>query len=1042
MTTHLLSQTKRFLITIFLLLCWFAFAHGAGNQTEEPNEKLDEKELQQEDNISLRGSITDEAGEPLAGVAVLIKGTTIGTVSDIDGIYHLPVPVGSKTIIYSFIGMKTQEIDFNNKGRIDVVMKDDLQGLEEVMVVGYNTQRKVSIVGSISTINANDLSVPNASISNSLAGQLAGVVAMTRSGEPGKNSASEFYIRGISSFTGSNEPLVLVDGIERELDLVNTDDIESFSILKDASASAVYGVRGANGVVLITTRSGIEGTPKITFRTETGITSPTTMPKLANSVQFAEMYNEASGKEHYSAEDIQKYRDGTDPDLYPNVNWIDELYKSSAMNNRVSMNVSGGGQHVRYFVSGGLYHEKSIFRDAGDIYDYDSSIKYNKFNFRANLDFVLSPTTTLNLNLANIYEKSFSPGRGTGDIWGYTFATSPNAFPKEYSDGTISAPSTSSGYNPWNLLVHSGYQERFWNSSQSLIGLTQDLSGITKGLEANIKFSWDASNSTLQKRTKEPKQFHASGRDENGELVFGNPIYQGSETLSYSKENWGTMTTYMEGSIRYNRVFGDHRIGGLLLYNHKIHYNTQAGGQYASLPYKHQGLAGRTTYALKDRYFAEFNMGYTGSENYAKGHRFGFFPAGAVGWMVSSEEWFKPIKEVVDLLKFKASYGKVGNDKIAARRWLYTATIENGGSWNYGITAGEGGGGIRLGDVENLNFSWEEVTKSNIGIELGLFNALKIQADYFSEERSGVLIPRKSLPALGGLSSVPLVNIGEAKNQGIDGTLEYTQKVGEVTLTARGNFTYSRNTLLNNDEPDKYYMYQNRIGQSIAQPFGLVALGLFESQEQVDNSPVQEFGEYRVGDVRYQDVNGDGVVNSYDQVAIGYPSTPEIVYGFGANAEWKNFDLNLFFQGIDNVSFHLSGTAMQPFSSGNMERSAFYSVLYDESWRSTNTPEQNAQANYPRLSFGGGAGSSNNSQFSTFSQRDGSFIRLKNVEVGYTFPEGILEKTFLDSGRIYISGTNLLTWSKFTLWDPERGGGDGSGYPPNRIISIGLNCKF
>lgn len=999
---------------------------------------------QQEDLIVLQGKVTDESGAPVPGVNVSIKGTNTGTITNFDGLYKLDVPVGTKIIVFSFIGMKTQEVLFQDRARINITMLDDSKGLEEVMVVGYGTQRKESVIGSISTIDIGKLPTPGSAISNSLAGQLAGVIAMTRSGEPGKNSAAEFYIRGVSSFTGSNKPLVLVDGIERELDLVDTDDIESFSILKDASASAVYGVRGANGVVLITTRSGVKGAPKITFRGETGMTSPTVMPQLANSMQFAEMYNEASGTNYYTPEVIDMYRSGTDPDLYPNVDWIDELYKPSANSNRINMNVSGGGDQVKYFVSGALYQENSIFKDAGDTYDYNSSIKYNKFNFRANLDFSLSKTTTLNVNLANVYEKSFGPGRSTDDIWGYAFATSPNAFPKEYSDGTISAPSTSSGFNPWNLLVHSGYREQFWNSSQSLIGLTQDLSGITNGLKANIKFSWDAFNSTLQIRSKEPKQFHASGRDEEGNLIFGNPIYEGSETLSYDISSTGSMTTYMEGSLTYNRLFGDkHRVGGLLLYNHKIHYNTQAGDQPSSLPYKNQGIAGRVTYAFKDKYFGEFNMGYNGSENFASGHRFGFFPAGAIGWMVSSEDWFERISNVVDLLKLKASYGKVGNDAIGGnRRWIYEPTIVAGENWNYGETASLGGGSLRIGDVENLRVSWEEVTKSNIGIELGLFRAMKIQADYFYEKREGVFLARAGLPAIAGLSNVPYVNIGEAENEGVDCSLEYTQKVGELLLTAKGNFTYSRNTLLNNDEPDWQYKYQNRIGKSIGQPFGLVSQGLFESQEQIDNSPRQEFGEYRVGDVRYLDVNGDGVVNSYDKIAIGYPQLPEIVYGFGANAQWKAFDVNVFFQGVDNATFFVSGTAMRPFSSNNMERSAFHSALYDETWKTTNTPEQNAAANYPRLSIGGGPGSSNNSQNSTFNQRNGAFIRLKNVELGFTIPKSILKKTFLDTGRLYVAGSNLHTWSSFKLWDPEKGGGSGSGYPPNRVISVGFNCKF
>lgn len=1006
-------------------------------------------ENQQQKRV-VSGKVTDVAGLALPGVNVVIPGSSIGTVTDMDGNYSLEVPAKAKVLLFSFIGMKVQEVSIDNRTDINITLLDDAAQVDEVMVVGYGTQRKESVIGAISSLDIKDIKTPGASISNVLAGQLAGIVGMARSGEPGKNSAAEFYIRGVSSFKGNTKPLVLVDGIEREIDLVDTDDIASFSILKDASASAVYGVRGANGVIIITTRKGQTGAPRLNVRAETGLTAPTIMPKMVNSAQWAEMYNEAIGNEYYSQEEIEKYRTGSDPDLYPNVNWIDELYNDYASNQRVNLNLSGGGGITNYFVSGSYYNESSIFKDAGDVYDYNSSINYNKMNFRANIDFKLTSSTTLNVNLANIYEKSFGPGASTGDIWGYTYATSPNAFPLQYSDGTISAPSTSSGFNPWNLLVHSGYREQFWNSAQSLIGLKQDLGDIvTKGLTANIKFSWDAFNSSLQTRTKTPKQYHASGRDEDGNLIFGNPIYAGSETLAYGKETWGSLTTYLEGSLEYSRLFNEkHRVGGLFLYNHKIYNNTNAGDQISSLPYKNQGVAGRVTYAFRDTYFAEVNMGYNGSENFARGHRFGFFPAAALGWMVSSEEWFKPLTNYIDVLKLKASHGLVGNDNIGGnRRWIYQATIVNGGSFNYGATGNLGGTGIRMGDVENLSVSWEEAAKTNLGIELSLFNKARLQADYFHEKREGIFLQRAGLPAIAGLSTVPYTNIGKTKNQGFDASLEYDHKIGEVSLTARANFTYTRNELLNNDEPDWQYKYQNKIGKPFGsngalQPFGLVALGLFESQEEIDNSPVQTFGQYRVGDIKYQDINGDGKIDTYDNIAIGYTNLPEIVYGFGATAQWRGFDVNAFFQGIDHVSFFVSGGAMRPFSSNNMERSAINQDLYKNGWMSTNTPEQNASAIYPRLSYGGGAGSSNNSQNSTFNQRDGSFLRLKNLEIGYSLPKSVLNKIVVKSLRFYLSGNNLITFSSFDLWDPEKGGGDGSGYPPSRVITLGLNASF
>lgn len=1021
--------------------------------------KTESIEQQQPKKRVITGTVMDgDLKEPIIGASVWLKNSSAGAITDLNGKYTLTVEGIGGVIEFSFIGMKKEEVAIGDKNVIDVTLYSDTKALEEVVVVGYGHQKKESVVGAISSMDVSGLNIPGSNISNVLAGQLAGVVSMQASGEPGKNGASDFYIRGIASFKGNSTPLVLVDGIERELDLVDVDDIATFSILKDASASAVYGVRGANGVILITTKKGSEGKPRINVRAEMGFKTPTRMPEMVNSMQWAEMYNEAkgltgNGDGGYSQEDIQKYRDGSDPDLYPNVNWLDQMYKNLASSERVTLNLSGGGDICKYYISGGFYNEGSIFRNAGNVYDYNSSIHYTKFNFRANMDFAVTPTTTFNVNLANIYESSWGPGAKVNDIWNTAFNASPNAYPVQYSDGTLSAPSAASGANPWNSLVHSGYREQNWNSAQSLVGVTQKLDMITPGLTANIKFSWDASNNTLQVRSKTAPQYHATGRDENGNLLY-KTIYEGSNNLSYETPvTVSKMTTYMEGSLNYTRLFAEkHRVGALFLYNHKIYKLLTAENQKKSLPYKSQGLAGRLTYAYKDTYFAEFNMGYTGSENFARGHRFGFFPAYALGWMVSNEKWFEPLTKVVNDLKLKASYGKVGNDDIGtSRRWAYEPTINQlaaGNVWSYGETGNQKVTGYRVGEIENTNVSWEEATKVNIGVEARLFDKLRLQVDYFYEQRDGIFLQRAGLPAIAGLSTLPYVNVGKAKVSGIDGTLEYQQQVGKVLLTGRGNFTFSRNQMLNNDEPDWEYKYQNSIGKPFGrngavQRKGYIALGYFESQEEIDNSPKQSFGEYRVGDIKYQDVNGDGVINSYDQVAIGYTDLPEITYGFGLTAKWKNFDASVFFQGIAHSSIYLSGNPLHPFTSDNMDRSAFYEDIYKYSWKTTNTAEQNAMAKYPRVAYGSEAGSSNNSQSSTSWLRDRDFLRLKNAEIGYTLPKTLLNKTFIKSFRLYVAGTNLLTFSKFKLWDPELlDTTNGAKYPNNMTVTIGINANF
>lgn len=668
---------------VVLLLCFFTtisvFARNnermALRKTQHPGLR-EEGTAQQAQKRTIKGKVSDEKGETIVGANVWLKESTVGVATDINGEYTLTYEGNYQILVVSFIGYKTQEIVIGNQSTINVVMVPDSEKLEEAVVVAYGTQKKESVIGAISSVAIDKLKVPGSSVSNTLAGQLAGVVSVQRSGEPGKGS--NFYIRGISTFnSASQQPLVLVDGIERDLDLVDPEDIATFSILKDATATAVYGVRGANGVILVTTRKGADGKPRINIRAEGGLTGPNKMPKMVDAVQWAQLYNEAIGYKYYSDETIQKYRDGSDPDLYPNVNWIDALYKDFASNQRVNANVSGGGSIARYYVAGSYYNEGSIFKEDKSN-DYTSSINYNKINFRANLYLNLTQSTVLNVNLANVYEKKFSPGASLDAIWEYAFITSPNAFPVRYSDGTFSAPG-GSGFNPYNLLTQSGYTEEYWNSAQSLVGLAQDFSEIvTPGLKANIKLSWDAYHNNHEVRSKEVNQYFATGRNEDGTLNY-QEIVKGSESLSYSNSVGGYKTTYLEASLTYDRVFGRHRVGALFLYNQKKKTYTASGNMLSSLPYKNMGIAGRMTYSFDDRYFIEGNVGYNGSENFSPGKRFGVFPAFALGWMVSNEKFFQPVTHIIDMLKLKSSYGIVGNDQIGGgRRFIYEATIQSG----------------------------------------------------------------------------------------------------------------------------------------------------------------------------------------------------------------------------------------------------------------------------------------------------------------------------------------------------------------------------
>ena len=878
--------------------------------------------------------------------------------------------------------------------------------------------------------------MPTGKISNNLAGQLAGVISVQRSGEPG--ASSTFWIRGISTFGSNKSPLVLVDGIERDLDLVDIEDIKEFSILKDAAATAVYGVRGANGVVLVTTRGGIVGKPQINIKFEAGMVQPTKIPDMIDAVQFAEMYNAAAGYDFYSKKDIQMFRDGSDPDLHPNIDWVDRLYKDYSFNQRVNVNISGGGSTAKYYISGGFYNEDGLFK-ADNMKEYNTSVFYRRFNFRSNVEVQLHKYTKLNVNLATTFERKNEPGSsatGANGIWGYALKTAANAFPDVYSNGYLAGPASGQGENPYALLTQTGYREIFYNTAQSLFVLTQDLGDwVTKGLTVSIKGSFDAKNENNLSRTKTSPQWLATGRNEAGELEF-NQTKIGEENLTYKQTNKGYRSVYFEAVANWARTFGKHDLSAMFLFqqSQKNYEGESANNSEKALPYRHQGIAGRITYNYDNRYFVEGNFGYNGSENFSPNHRFGFFPSIALGYVVSNEKFFAPIRDVVSMVKLKASYGLVGNDQIGGdRRFIYNETVIGGGKYYFGTTPSQYTS-VRLGEFPNPNVGWEKAKKLNLGADLSFFNQLNISVDYFKENREGIFLQRKSIPMYVGLSTKPWVNIGKMRNSGIDASLEYHQPLGkDLHLTVRSNFTYARNRIMDQDEPDYAYTYMNHSGQMQWQKFGLVAAGLFQDQEDIDSWAKQSFGEVKPGDIKYLDLNGDGIVDNYDTKPIGYSDIPEIVYGFGFSLQWKAFDLSAFFQGVAHVSFSTLTDQTQAFVGRNLKESSVFADLYGNTW----TPE-NPGAKYPRMTTGA---VDNNNQLSTFWMADGRYLRLKNLELGYTLPKRIANKIAMQNLRVYLSGVNLFTFSPFKLWDPDLQTG-ATNYPNNRIINLGLTIGF
>ena len=983
----------------------------------------------------IAGRVIDaETKEPIIGATVWVKDSALGTNTNVDGAFDYTFTGHYGYIAVSYIGYQTQEFPVTNLPKVIELSAGN--ELDEVVVVGYGTQKKASVVGSIASVSVNDIRMPTAKISNNLAGQLAGVISVQRSGEPG--ASSTFWIRGISTFGSSTTPLVLVDGIERDLDLVDIEDIKDFSILKDAAATAIYGVRGANGVILITTREGIVGKPQINIRFEAGMVQPTKVPDMLDAVQFAELWNAAAGSEVYTPEVIQKYRDGSDPDLYPNVDWVDYLYKDLSFNERVNVNVTGGGSTAKYYISGGFYNEDGLFaRD--NMKEYNTSVFYRKFNFRSNVEVQLHKYTKLNVNLATTFERKNEPGTASSTIWDYAVKSAPNVFPAVYSNGLLPGPGANNGENPYVLLTQTGYREKFYNTAQSLFSLTQDLGDwVTKGLTVTVKGSFDAKNYNHLARTKTPPQYMASGRDEFGDLILQQTVV-GTDNLTYAESHSGYRSVYLEASVNWARSFGKHDLSALFLYqqSQRNDVGIDKSEPELALPYRHQGIAGRITYSYDNRYFIEGNFGYNGSENFSPGKRFGFFPSVAAGYVISNEKFFEPVRGVIDLLKIKASYGIVGNDKIGTgdnvRRFIYNGTVNSGSSYYLG-TRPHSSSSIQMGDWPNPNVGWEEAHKLNVGVDLSLFSKLKISADYFKEKREGIFLQRQSIPVYVGLSTQPWVNIGKMRNSGVDASLEYHQTIGQdLHLTVRGNFTYARNMIVDQDQPDYKYLYMNRTGQARYQTFGLVAAGLFRDQADIDAWPKQSFGDVEPGDIKYLDLNGDGVVDSYDVKPIGYTSIPEIVYGFGFSLQWKAFDFSAFFQGVGHVSFSTLTDQTLGFNARNSREANLFSDVYDNYW----TPER-LDAKYPRLYIGT---NNNNNQTSTFWMANGRYMRLKNLEIGYTLPKRISQKMAMQNMRVYLSGVNLFTFSPFKLWDPDLQTG-ATNYPNNRIINIGLTIGF
>lgn len=1024
-----------------------------GRQVVLYNTSVEEVRAIASATIRITGKVIDKDGLPLIGVTIAAKGTTNGTVTDVNGVYVIDVKPNT-VLIYSYIGFKPSEINVGVKTVIDVTLQDDDTELEEVVVVGMGTQRKASVIGSVSTLSVNELTAPNNTLSASLSGRIAGAVAVQRSGEPGQDHAN-FWIRGISTFGGNSKPLILVDGVERDMNDLAVEEIESISILKDASATAVYGVRAANGVLLITTRKGVAQKPQISVKLEYGVSDLPRMPKFLDGANYARLYNEAFGRENYTPEYIEKLDNYTDPNdkyLYPNVDWFDEIFKSTSSNLNANINITGGGQHARYFINAGYVQDNGNLRDS-QMNDYKSNVKFERYNFRSNLDISLTRSTVVALEIGASLADTHQPGvGGSKELFQYAYLSNPLAAPvylegideSGYAASGWGAPNQIGEWNPAERLLGSGYRKNSRTRVMSQISLNQDLDFLLNGLKFRGAFSFDTYNNLEQIRTRASTTYSPMRVNNDGELVL-KEVTTGEDHLYFSSYKRYNRTKETKLQLTYDEVFADiHRVSGMTMFYTRDYIDGDAGTSTNALPYRKLGLAFRATYSFKDRYFAEFNIGYNGSENFPKNNRFGTFPAGALGYLISNEDFwkFKPI----DVLKIKGSIGLVGAESLAGRRFAYISQWGNAGpSWNWGMNPGSALQGIAETDIAVSNLTWEKGLKKNIGIEVkALNNSVTLDLDVFHEKRTDILVRRTStLPESAGFLSAPWANIGKMQNKGIDATLDLNRQIGNVSCRLYGNLTYTQNKILDKDEPHlEHTPWKMETGHRLGQRFGLIAEGLFKDQNDIDNSPVQKLGVYRPGDVKYRDINGDNQITLDDVVPIGYSHTPELVYGFGGQVIYKNFDLGVFFRGQARVSYLLGGTGFIPFYEGVGKGNLFKEAM--DRW-TVDSPNPNAF--YPRLSDGR---SSNNWTNSTRNIYDGSFLRFAELEVGYTLKKDALKVLGVKSLRVYFLANNIHQFSKWKMWDPEIGGPDENGiespngnrYPLPRKMNFGLKATF
>lgn len=1003
----------------------------------------------QSGDVTVKGTVRSDSAE-MEGVTVLLKSDpSKATNTDANGNFVITVPANGK-LVFSFVGFAPVEYDVKGSKTISILLKRNDASMQEVAVVAFGYQKKISLVGAQSSVNMEELKQPVANLSASLAGRIAGLVGVQRTGLPGSNGA-DVWIRGISTFNNSNDAgaLIVVDGVQgRDLNAFDPEDIASFTILKDASATAVYGVAGANGVILIQTKKGRPGKPVLMFNFNEGINSFAKTPELADAGTYMKLKNEAQLSSGYQPDYSQDYIDstlaGNQPYLYPNVNWMKTLFNKVSDSRRANFSARGGSENASYYVSLAYFDEKSLLKTDG-LQKYNSDARFRRYNFTSNVNMNWTKTTKFELGIQGYITNTNYPGVNPQDAFGNVMQTNPVLYPVDYPGGIVPGVSSAGAQpNPYAQLTQSGYQNIASNQVYSNARITQDLKGIVPGLSVYALYSFDVFNTQVVSRTRNRSTYLINKNnpyDTDGSLNL-DLISSGTDNLGFGNSNGSNRQSYIETALNYDHDLGEKsHITALALYNQKEYTEAFPSSLTSSLPYKSQGLAGRATYSWDQKYFGEVNFGYNGSENFAPQNRYGFFPSFGVGWVASNEKFYEPFQDAIQFLKIRYSNGVVGASGGGRRFGYLTLVSDQAGGFTFGNGNNNSGyGGVSITDY-GTDVKWARSHKQDLGIELKTLNSkVSLVVDYFHENRTGVFLQRGSLADYIGLQNSPWGNIGIIDNKGFDGTLDIAPfDVGPTSWTVRGTFSYNRDKVIENDNPVQPYPYMEGRGANYLSTFGYVAEGLFQSQKEIDNAPSQQpIGSPRVGDIRYKDLNGDGKIDANDVTRIGNGDVPTLVYGFGFNVTWKQFYIGAFFQGVGGAERQLRGDGIIPFNnSTGAERSNLFAMAADR-WTVDN-PNPNAM--YPRLAYGNTA-NKNNAVVSSWWQKDISFIRLKTMDFGYNLPKGTLKSIGMRNARIYAQGLNLFYWSKFKLWDPELNTSNGSVYPNTRNITFGFQANF